>query len=653
MDKEKEKEKEKEEGRRKKREGEKEWTLMFFFASDNALAPGVVSQLKAIKEAGFHPNVNVVTQFDPRTVGTPTHIFDVNIIEKLRNHGGSDIGFCGSDDPRVRDLLEDKLWRTQKTRHRKNVREEYKKLLKQYENIEDYDPPLPPASRGAYTYVGQGVPQEPSPKESLESFLTFCRTRYPARHYMLFILGHGIVVGNDIFLFDEHSGVDSLTLKELGGVLRGFEEEIHPEGSRLELISFHSCSVSALEVAYELSGTARFMLATQGPAFVGSWPYRQILIRVFKEGSKINVKKLVVDIFYLCLYNSTDFLLAGYSFDLCLCNLDAVPCLTCDLRELSNALVAALPLPPESDPEDDPCGPTHPAPATPKPDSVHPLVAQMAKSFILLSHWKAQSYWQENYIDLFDFCKCFIRLCKDFENATSELDPLPGVLRRIKDACAVLVGKKDVCPVLVGKLEKEGTGKFEEDDPVIPDNEKCKYKVIVRDEYAGPSFQYSHGLSVFFPWSEPESDNPIWSRPEAVPPIVGEYEKYVFETTHWRDFLIRYFKVTKRDTQRQEDMNDWQEDMHTQCGELQRQKQDDFDELREDMASLVYNDEGALSNESALGKPIPTDETGDDCTCPSIKNYPRDTRARSQRGEQAPAEKDEALPISKNFFAAF
>ncbi len=37
----------------------KEWTLMFYFASDNPLAAGIVSQLKSIKQAGFHPEINV------------------------------------------------------------------------------------------------------------------------------------------------------------------------------------------------------------------------------------------------------------------------------------------------------------------------------------------------------------------------------------------------------------------------------------------------------------------------------------------------------------------------------------------------------------------------------------------------------------------
>ena len=85
----------------------KEWTLMFYFASDNPLAVSAVSQLKAIKDAGFHPTANVIAQFDHATEGTPTHIFDVNVVNKLKLTEGHDIGFSGND-PSVRSLIEDK-----------------------------------------------------------------------------------------------------------------------------------------------------------------------------------------------------------------------------------------------------------------------------------------------------------------------------------------------------------------------------------------------------------------------------------------------------------------------------------------------------------------------------------------------------------------
>src|ERR1044072_2772027 len=97
------------------------------------------------------------------------------------------------------------------------------------------------------------------------------------------MLGHGVVVGNDIFMLDEHATEQTLTLTSLGKILAEFKHSIELEGSAFDLVSFHSCSVSSLEVAYELQGTAKYMLASQGPAFVGSWPYRQILVRIFNS----------------------------------------------------------------------------------------------------------------------------------------------------------------------------------------------------------------------------------------------------------------------------------------------------------------------------------------------------------------------------------
>src|ERR1041384_8830100 len=88
------------------------------------------------------------------------------------------------------------------------------------------------------------------------------------------MLGHGVVVGNDIFMLDEHASRNSLTLIDLGQILAEFKHTIELEDSTFELVSFHSCSVSSIEVAYELQGTARYMLSSQGPAFVGSWPYQ-------------------------------------------------------------------------------------------------------------------------------------------------------------------------------------------------------------------------------------------------------------------------------------------------------------------------------------------------------------------------------------------
>lgn len=578
----------------------KEWTLMFHFACDNALTPGVITQLKAIKQAGFHPDVNVVVQFDPQTEGTPTHIFDVNLINKLKAKPGQpdDIGFSGND-PYVRTLMEDKLWRDQKGRDGDQIRNLLRHTLAA-KGIA-YDPPIPPPDKnlnGAATPAAHEATVPPAgagdahdhpelgPKESLATFLTFCSQQYRAKNYMLFILGHGMAVGNDIFLFDEHVDSDRhfLPLADLGSVLNDFAKEVRGQGSEFQLVSFHSCSVSSLEVAYELQddelrGAANYMLASQGPAFVGSWPYREIVIRVLNDvkqyGSTINVKEMLVKIFEYVLHNSSDFILAGYSFQLTLCDLNKVSKMTDPLKTLSDDLVKAL-----ADPA--------------------------VRNLILLAHWKSISYWGENYTDLYDFCFCLSDLCEKFGKNAGGMSGIVGTIH--EDSGKVL-------------------------DQLVAGVKGNDDRLIVRADFAGPTYQYSHGLSVFFPWAAP-LDN-----------FMRTYEGYKFKATSWKEFLKSYFNETERDARRGE------ADPRSMTA-MQTPK----DELEEDIASICFNNEGPLNTSGALDGPAPSsktdpkDPTGDDCSCGSIKNYPHDTRPRRQRNKQPLGE---PLPLGPDAFNLF
>ncbi|HEY0380423.1 MAG TPA: clostripain-related cysteine peptidase [Pyrinomonadaceae bacterium] len=592
----------------------KEWTVMFFLASDNPLAPGVVSQLKALKQAGFHPEANVIAQFDPQTPGTPTHIFDVNLINKLKSHGAPNIGFAGND-PFVRNLLEDKLWRDQKNRDERPLRDEIKEVLEDRNEDIEYGPPIPPNDRSVSAEGSRGRSVELSPRQSLENFLKFCREQYPARHYMLFILGHGVVVGNDIFLFDEHvdehTDAHSLSLVELGVVLNNFTREVKRQDSGFELVGFHSCSVSALEVAYELQGTAGYMLASQGPSFVGSWPYRQILIRLFNDlvrfGAEIDVKAMLGKIFNYCLYNSADFLLAGYSYDLCLCNLSKISEIKPSLVSLSEVLRAGL----------DSC---------------------LVRNLILLAHWRSQSYWNENYTDLADFCFCLNRLCEEHLCLHVPSRTMSELLRKIIAACNGVIGE----------LTKEELREARRGD-----DQKVEEKIITRAEFAGPAHQYSRGLSLYFPWSRPSEDSQI----------LDEYERYRVEETSWRLFLDKYFDATLRKTRKDEDAEEARRrassdpcKLYTDgdAGEQPRRpgRDERLQELLEDVASLVYNEEGQLGALYALAKPDVTDPTGDECTALSIKNYPRDTRPRARRGRSASGS-EKAIPLSSAFSRLF
>src|SRR5258706_4397443 len=432
----------------------KKWTLMFYFASDNPLAPGIVSQLKALKNAGYHSEANVIAQFDPHSPGVPVHIFDINLVNKLKAHGTPRIG--SGVTAYVRNLVLDKLWGEKEKPVRESVRQflsDPKNIAGQEvveegdpENSDDnivYDPPIPSTKMSG----------EQSPEEALISSLDFCRSEYPAQHYMLFILGHGLVVGNDLFLFDENAEKHSLSLRSLGNVLSGFKRKLPPE-SEFELVGFHSCSMSSLEVAYELRGTAKYMIASQGPAFVGSWPYTQIVMRVLNDlahSKQPPTRETVQKIFYYCLYNSYDFQLAGYPSDLCLCDLEKVPQVTEPLRKLTEELRKGL-----------------------KDED------RRAKEIILLAHWEAQSFWHESYTDLIDFCRCLKKNC-EIAQRLSPSETLEGIAK--------------ACKKIIRGL-KAGT---EGDDD----------RLIIRSAFAGPATQYSHGFSVFFPWAEP-ADSVSW-----------------------------------------------------------------------------------------------------------------------------------------------
>lgn len=683
---------------------QKEWTLMFYFASDNPLAPTIVSQLKAIKDAGFHSDANVIAQFDPHTVNVPTHTFEVNIVNKLRAGGKSKVGF-GANDPFVRNLVLDRLWGENEESTRKHMKQYVETATddrNDFPNLDEedlaskprivYDPPRPSAAMSG----------EQNPKKALTSFLDFCRQSYPARHYMLFILGHGLVVGNDSFLFDDHSVEHSLLLTDLGEVLRTFNCNIHNDESpgELEMVGFHSCSMSGLEVAYELKGAAKYMLASQGPAFVGSWPYRQILLRVFndlnscqikawelqhtnrlasrlkgaadpissylfsrfadktkelltqyhdstpptrlllyallhefnslledpelpqneqfrevqlaeetkqllaqhprgtdakwlnrmllsdaypeiRKKEKPNVKDMLTKIFYYCLYNSYDFQLAGYSFDLCLSDLSKVPQVTDPLKTLAKSLTDGL------------------------RDKT-----SLAKELILLAHWDSQSFWQEDYADLYDFCFRLQTRCKE-TNPDIEMRPNTDTLKKIYDAC------------------DEVTEALRRGSNTITD------KVIVRSAFAGPAFQYCHGLSIFFPWAEPVGSK-LWDE---------QYAQYTLnKKSSWRDFLKTYFKLTRR-------LTHVEEGDPKEPAAVPAHMSDELLGLLEEVSARIFNDEGQLGkygpDDPLTIKYGPDDPAGGSCDCPTIKNYPLFTRARENETEKG---KTPGFPISPDFF---
>ena len=586
---------------------QKEWTLMFFMASDNPLAISIVSQLKALKAAGWHKDVNVIAQFDPFTEGTPTHIFDVNLVNKLKDPvNQSKIGFK-DDDALVPTLIEDKLWRDETTTEGDHlIRDEIKKIFDQAYGPEcEYKAPMAPELNGTPHPYGVRR-QELDVYTSLRRFINFCAEKYPAKHYMLFMIGHGVVVGNDVFMYDEHAEQKSLTLGALGDILREFKDKLGEQEpkSEFDLISFHSCSVSSIEVAYELKDTANYMLASQGPTFVGSWPYRQILMRIFRQmepdGKDKSIEKLVKDIFSFCFHNCSDFLLAGYSHQVTLCDLRKIHELNKEMEDLSSALFRALTK------EDD--------------ESADKAIDSASKFVILFAHWRAQSFYNEMYTDIYDFCRCVMERCERIEEAGGMMtDPL----KEIKAASDALM-----------KRLKPGGQKPSPSDQTSPNS-----PIIVQAQFAGPGFQYSNGLSIYFPWTEPSEDSQI----------LQQYDEYKFSQqfkTPWLDFLKAYFKETRRSSKRDELLDRHQRKIERGKTSEPPPPMTAYEVLQEDIGSLIYSGEGPLGSYALKGDP--EDKQGGNCDCTSFKNYARDTRARGHRSKRA-----QKMPVGQTLLGRF
>ena len=579
-----------------------DWTLMFFFASDNTLAPLLVSQLKDIKYAGFQEHTEVLVYFDPLEKDRPTKIYNVNSKRKAsalarweedKKYPKSLIG--DSNDSYVRKMDGDEV------------------------DPKDFSSEMQEAM--AHTSTTSAF-------EMLGHFVDYGIKNHKARNYMLFLIGHGMLVGRAIFLPDEDP-VSGISMDELKKIM----EKFGPRGeTRLRLLNLHSCSMSALEVAYQLRGTANYMIAHQGPAFVNSWPYRQLLKKILNtiekekrqtgerepqgdrrieeaaaereheddiqreeavKNKQVNVERLVEKLYYHLLYNATDFLTAGYSADLALLNLEEekVSAIKIPLQQLVKKLKEHL-------------------------DAASPI-----KGLILLAHWDSQSFWEENYTDLYDFCLCLGRRCLDLESnlrTGSESNPPTGEahedglvteLESVKEAC------REVIKVLSIIKSPERSERFK--------------KLVIHANNFGTKYQYSRGLSVYFPWCEPLDDE-SWSweqpngesRPESKgrnQEITQKYLNYDFTTDFpehsWWSFLDVYFKKTKRLTRKEEDPE-----------EFAQLRQRNFTDAEID--HFLERAESAFNADGSLGSRTPevgrTPDTGVDCTCPTIKNYPTD-----------------------------
>ena len=440
---------------------------------------------------------------------------------------------------------------------------------------------------------------EPDAREGLSRFLRWALKHHPAKRYMLILFGHGVLVAGNTFLSDT-TPPSFLRLKDFARIIKSHfgKPGDYADGKpkpRLDILGLDNCVMNGIEAAYELREHVDFMIGSQDLMLAVGWPFRKIIQAVHpKKPTKI----IALRILKACARRLLDYSLMERSSEQAICDLTVLreSRLTTAVHKLADALKKGL--------KTDKCG-----------RICYPEIRDGVK----LARLEAQSYWNESFVDLYDFCEL---LLKQYEKWLSRqlgwfewfqdrprvppCRPIPmSQIRSWFLATEKGKGYTDIADACKAVLTEFKLRKPEDDeDPGI----------VPYSYYVGSDLQYSHGLSIYFPWAMPE--NPIIFEPDedhsSYPPknyklrtAFDEYKDYDFakpDGGDWANFLIQFFRATLRNVRLVD---------YDYSGTEASLSEYDKDKLREDLAP---------------GDPQKSSpDTGEEEDYPrfSIKNYPR------------------------------
>ncbi|HEY0762815.1 MAG TPA: clostripain-related cysteine peptidase [Pyrinomonadaceae bacterium] len=215
-------------------------------------------------------------------------------------------------------------------------------------------------------------------------------------------------------------------------------------GQKLDILGFDSCVMGMLEVGYQFNKIAHTMIASEGSVPSAGWTYAKILGLLTQEQYRNLNSREVAELFVKKFIRTQDeYTVGGVSVDMAAWDLSQFEGLADAFEDLSKALLECF---------DD-------------PDS---RIYRQMERVILHVHWRCQSYMYDQNVDLGDFCELLDRECgRVVEELGSGKDT-----KLLKDVQAACVQVQD----------------------------ELKNAVILSG-FSGGGYQYSNGVSVFFPWS--------------------------------------------------------------------------------------------------------------------------------------------------------
>lgn len=350
---------------------------------------------------------------------------------------------------------------------------------------------------------------EKTSAQSIYDFVEWCveKRGHEAENYALIFSGHGDGFQPATFLSDENP-VSSLSVFGLKKVLKKAAKDFLG-GKKLGVIGFDSCVMGTLEVAYELADVADLMVASQGLVPNNGWDYGAIAEEISSTSAdhKILDKETLAGIFarsFIRAYRDYAFY-GARSVDVSVCDLARVAEFGEAVYALGESMTLAL--------------------------GAGAATAKKIEQAILSAHHRAQTHVFEQCVDAFDFCanlrrECamllkeaedvleIVRAARSSDAIPAHFEELSAASRRIVEACSAAMQKAASC--------------------------------VRQSLYLGAEFQYSNGLSLYFPWSYVSfliSKELYLKRDFAA---VGKNKDKSPKPSGWTKFLETYLSKTMR-----------------------------------------------------------------------------------------------------------
>jgi hypothetical protein len=325
--------------------------------------------------------------------------------------------------------------------------------------------------------------------DELADFIIWGIRKGKSDHYMLILSGDG---GGPVAPFLPLADQPDKKLQPFQ-IHEVFEKVWAKTRKRIDIVGLDSCLMSTAEIGYELREFTDYLVSSQGNIDDVGWPYRDILT-IMKDQPGLapeSVAAMIVD-----AYNS-------YYVDYAMISKSSANLSALDLRKFDDLAGAVGKLVEASNR----LLPT----ADDKPKKRMTKNQDLFARALMRAHWLAQTYRSDQYTDVYDFCD---KLIEEIELLGSNENPQSYHFGDVIKAC-------------------------EETKAVLSDS------VVLKSCHVGARYQYSRGLSVYFPWNR--INEKYWPYLRRGRRSGGGYAKHSFAwDTFWGTFLDRYLYATRR-----------------------------------------------------------------------------------------------------------